>query len=164
MKPEKALTGQFGVYFICAKLCWIGLNAVPTSRNTKAVDLIVHNPQDGSAVGVQVKTLRQQHKTDQNRDFYPVVQGTYAEVDKLTFQNPFAFVYIPNSEKLNPRCFVVPPKDVTKLLVDQWEWYRDNVKHRKPMDELIRKRIPLCIYIWQLLGYEECWENLWERA
>lgn len=138
----------------------MGLNAVPTSRNTKAVDLIVHNPQNGKAVGVQVKT-KHQERTDPNNDVYIVSSGTYSQVHKKTFTNPFVFVYVPKNGILSTRCFVVPPKDVTKLLVEQWEWYRDHGKHRKPLEEIAKTKTPLDIYVRQLLKYEDHWENLW---
>lgn len=99
----------------------MGYNAVPTSRNMKAVDLIVYNPKNGKAVGVQVKTMRQKHKKDPSKDFYAVMNVIPAEMDKVKdkFSNPFVFVYIPIGEKPNPRCFIVPKEEVFKLCKEQ---------------------------------------------
>jgi len=45
---------------------------VPTSRNTKAVDLLVHIPRNNKSVGVQVKTMRQKLIEEPLKDIYAV--------------------------------------------------------------------------------------------
>jgi len=140
----------------------MGYNAVPTSRNMKAVDLIVYNPKNGKAVGVQVKTMRQKHKKDPSKDFYAVMNVIPAEMDKVKdkFSNPFVFVYIPIGEKPNPRCFIVPKEEVFKLCKEQWERYVRESKHRKPINEIAKRRQPLSITVGQLEPYEDKWDQL----
>lgn len=159
---NKALIGQYGVYHVASILCWMGYNAVPTSRNTKAVDLIVHNPRNDKAVGIQVKTMRQQHKKDPSKDFYAVMNVIPAEMDKVKnkFSNPFVFVYIPMGEKPNPRCFIVPKEEVFKLCEEHWKRYERESKHKEPINEIAKRRQPLAITVKQLEPYENRWDLL----
>ena len=158
---DKALVGQYGVYHVASVLCWMGYIAVPTSRNTKAIDLIVHNPRNGKAVGLQVKTLRQKHKKDPLKDIYAVIDAIPAEMDKVEdkFFNPFVFVYVPTSEKPSPRCFIVPTKMVFRLCKEQWETYVRESKHEDIASTAKRKQ-PLSIAVGQLEIYENKWDQL----
>jgi hypothetical protein len=140
----------------------MGYNAVLTSRNTKAVDLIVHNPRDDKAVGIQVKTMRQQHKKGPSKDFYAVIDAIPAEMDKIKdkFSNPFVFVYIHIDPKPNPRCFIVPKEDVFRLCKEQWEKYVRESMHRDSINEIAKRRQPLSITVEQLEVYENKWARL----
>ncbi len=159
---EKALIGQYGVFHVASLLCWMGYNAVPTSRNTKAVDLIVQNPRTDKAIGVQVKTMRQQHKKEPSKDFYAVVNTIPAEMDKTKdrFTNPFVFVYIPIGGKPVPQCFVVPKEDVFKLCKEQWAKYVSESRHRDSIDRIAKRLQPLSITIGQLEPNENKWDRL----
>ncbi len=159
---DKALVGQYGVYHVASLLCWKGYNAVPTSRNTKAVDLIVHNPRNDKSVGIQVKTLRQQRKRDPSKDGYAIINVIPEKMNEVKdkFSNPFVFVYIPTGEKPNPRCFIVPKEDVFKLCKEQWERYVRESKHRESTNEIAKRRQVLGILVKELESYENKWDQL----
>ncbi len=53
------ITGIAGVYFVAAKLSWLGIIAVPTMRNTRGIDLLVSSGDGKRLATVQVKTQRQ---------------------------------------------------------------------------------------------------------
>jgi len=162
ISADKALIGQYGVYHVASLLCWMGYNAVPTSRNTKAVDLIIYNPRNDKAVGIQVKTMRQQHKKEPSKDFYAVIDAIPAEMEKIKdkFSNPFVFVYFLKGEKPSSRCFIVPKEDVFKLCKEQWERYVRESRHREPINDIARRRQPLSITVGQLEFYENKWDQL----
>lgn len=134
---------------------------MPTSRNTKAVDLLVRNPKNEKTVGVQVKTMHQQRKKEATKDFFPVTSVIPKEMEKVknTFSNPFIFVYIPTDEKANPRCFVVPKEKIFSLCKEQWDMYVRDSKHREPIENIEKRKQPLSVTIKQL---EEHYENKWE--
>lgn len=166
MSMDKALVGLFGVYQVAAQLCWMGYNAVPTSRNTKSVDLIVHNPTNDKSVGVQVKTIRQQSKKNPSKDLTLIKQAIPEEIENLRvkFTYPFVFVYIPRVDKEDerpiPRFFIVPKEDVFKLCKEQWEIYATGSKHRSPIEDIAKRYHPLSISLDQLRPYENRWDYL----
>lgn len=155
-KADKALIGQYGVYQVASLLCWKGFNAVPTSRNTKAVDLLVHDPKSGKSVGVQVKTTHQKNK-DCTKDGYWVMNVKPKDLDKKSgsFLVPFVFVYVPEAEEPSPRFFIVPAHKVYDLCNEYWNNYKSESK-----DKTARKLIPLGPKVAQLLPYQDKWENL----
>jgi hypothetical protein len=157
----KSLIGQYGVYQVASHLNWMGYNAVPTSRNTKGVDLVVHNPSNDKAVGVQVKTMRQNHKKDYSKDFYAVKTAVPEEMEKeeYSFSNPFVFVYIHQSEKPAPRFFIAPKEDTFRLCREQWDKYVLESRHEN-IKETAKRKQPLSITIQQLEEYEDQWQNL----
>lgn len=157
MATKNALLGQFGVYHLASLLCKAGYTAVTTSRNTEAADLLVYNHRNGKAVGIQVKTVRQQHKTDLQKDTFPITTTTCEKIETLRFWTPFGFIYIPEYERGNLRYFFVPGNDVARLLCKAWKDYVDNpdIRRKKPVQELGKKSFLACLHMKQLCeGYE----------
>ena len=50
------ITGNIGLHYACYRLSLLGLNVMPTARNTKGVDILVHDYECKKIVAVQVKT------------------------------------------------------------------------------------------------------------
>lgn len=57
MARNNQVTGNIGLYYVCYQLSRKGYNAIPTSRNSKGVDIIVYNDDCSKMLGIQVKTL-----------------------------------------------------------------------------------------------------------
>jgi len=152
MATKNALLGQFGVYHLASLLCKAGYTAVTTSRNTEAADLLVYNHRNGKAIGIQVKTVRQQHKTDLDKDTFPVTTTTDGKIGTLHFWTPFVFIYIPKQERGDLRYFHVPGDDVAELLKKGWDDYKNNskIKRRKPVEQLGQKPFLACLNMEQL--------------
>ncbi len=51
------MVGNIGMYYVCYRLSELGMNVMPTSRNTKGVDIIAYSPDGSEYIGIQVKTL-----------------------------------------------------------------------------------------------------------
>lgn len=51
------IVGNAGLYFICYKLSKLGWNVLPTSRNTKGVDIVIFSRDGKRMHTVQVKSL-----------------------------------------------------------------------------------------------------------
>jgi hypothetical protein len=160
MKLEKKphhLVGQYGVYYVSARLSILGFNAVPTMRNTKTIDIVVENPDNGKATGVQVKTQRRTRE-DVEKDYFRVRPGIPAKIDQeREFQVPFVLVYYDENDK-KTRCFVVPKEEMLTLCKSFWNRYQDKTAHRTSNYGQMRSH--LSIGIRQLHKYEDHWENL----
>ncbi|MGI9296725.1 MAG: hypothetical protein ACR2QC_02360 [Gammaproteobacteria bacterium] len=55
-KLSKAITGNFGLFYVCCELSRRGFIATPTARNTEAIDLFVAKPGFAKSLTVQVKS------------------------------------------------------------------------------------------------------------
>ncbi|MDP2424427.1 MAG: hypothetical protein U1C46_10745 [Bacteroidales bacterium] len=49
--------GNIGLYFVCYQLSIFGWNVLPTSRNTKGVDIFIYSQNGMDYKAIQVKTL-----------------------------------------------------------------------------------------------------------
>lgn len=56
-KPSKQIIGNAGLYYICYELSKRGWNVLPTSRNTKGVDIIIFSQKAQRRYTIQVKSL-----------------------------------------------------------------------------------------------------------
>jgi hypothetical protein len=56
-KPSANLVGSTGMYYICYQLARRGWNVMPTSRNSKGIDILVYSQDAKRKYGIQVKSL-----------------------------------------------------------------------------------------------------------
>ena len=49
--------GNIGLYYVCYWLSLFGWNVLPTSRNTKGIDIIIFSQDATRKMSIQVKTL-----------------------------------------------------------------------------------------------------------
>ena len=154
---DKATLGQYGVYQVAAELCRRGYTAVTTSRNAKAVDVLAFNPSNGKTVGVQVKTGRQNGKTERKALITVVSATARDEIDRLQLLTPFVLVYVPDDEKSPSRFFVVPGYKVLQMLKDDLKRYIHR-KHRKHPNMEVKTRWLFSVE--KVEPYEDKWDNL----
>ena len=57
------LTGVAGVHYVAAYLAYLGLHAVPTTRNVAGPDVLVSTPDGSKLLSLQVKTTRWAERT-----------------------------------------------------------------------------------------------------
>ena len=55
-RPTSQLTGVAGVHFVASYLAYLGLHAVPTTRNVAGPDLLVSTHNGARSLSLQVKT------------------------------------------------------------------------------------------------------------
>ena len=56
-KLDKQIVGNIGMYYVCYRLSELGLNAMPTARNARGIDVLAYTADGKEYVGIQVKTL-----------------------------------------------------------------------------------------------------------
>ena len=57
VKISKQLVGNMGLYYICYELSKRGWNALPTSRNTRGIDIVIYSQDAVRKYTIQVKAL-----------------------------------------------------------------------------------------------------------
>lgn len=60
-KIPKQIVGNAGLYYICYELSKRGWNVLPTTRNTKGVDIVIYSQNAKRSYTVQVKALREKN-------------------------------------------------------------------------------------------------------
>jgi len=103
-KSDNQITGNVGLYFACYRLSKLGWNVLPTSRNTKGIDLLLYRFNGDVSVTktIQIKTLSKRA---------PVPLGK--KLDNL-FADWFIICQgISLSE--NPKCFILSKKEILDL-------------------------------------------------
>jgi len=104
---KKEFKGNIGLFLTCAEVSKMNLIALPTSRNTKGLDLIVLQPDTNKSIGVQVKCS--------NKREYPIFASfwhDYKEVIQEKIISPFVFVDISVIER--PEYFILSKNQITK--------------------------------------------------
>ena len=56
-KPSNQIVGNAGLYYVCYELSKRGWNVLPTSRNTKGIDIIIFSEKAKRMHTIQVKSL-----------------------------------------------------------------------------------------------------------
>jgi len=56
-KPSNQIVGNVGLYYVCYELSKRGWNVLPTSRNTKGIDIIIFSEKAKRMHTIQVKSL-----------------------------------------------------------------------------------------------------------
>ena len=69
-KIPTSLIGAAGVHFVVSELSLRGLVALPTTRNTAGIDVLVSEPDGSAQAALQVKTSKQPRKEPGTGNFY----------------------------------------------------------------------------------------------
>jgi hypothetical protein len=99
-KLSKQVTANVGLYFVCYELSKRGWNVLPTSRNTKGVDIVIFNQDSTRKLTIQVKTLTKESPIPLGKDLNNLVAD---------------FVMVCVLAAPIPRVFIIRPKEITQL-------------------------------------------------
>jgi len=134
-KLRKEIKGNLGLFLVCTEITKRNLIALPTSRNTKGIDLVVLNDESNKSVGLQIKCS--------DKKEYPVINSywyDYKEEIRKKIISPFVFVDI--SDINQPRYFILSKKETVNVLIKTIEEYigRYLQKTQKSIDEILAQR------------------------
>ena len=98
MKLEAQIVGNIGLYYACYRLSRLGWNVMPTSRNTRGIDIVAHNRYRSHFVGVQVKTLSKRVPVPLGKNLNNIMGDFWIVVNNVMTE-PRAFVLLPMEVK-----------------------------------------------------------------
>lgn len=123
---DTQIVGNEGMYYVCYRLSQMGLNAMPTARNAKGVDVVVYDSKGTAYLGLQVKTLSER---------WPVPLGT----GKVHAQSDFWCIVNLNKKKgsaAQPRVFVMTPEEIAAgMSGSKSKWLQPPVYDRGQYEE-----------------------------
>jgi hypothetical protein len=115
MTKDKALTGAAGEYYVAFRLSAEGYAVGLTTRGTRAIDMIVANPDTGKSITIQTKTMLNAFVRRKKRGpFWKWRVGTRPPPASETLF--YAFVDLRNEPSQPPDVFIVPSVQLPPLL------------------------------------------------
>jgi len=124
---SKPQVGMTGVFYVCYELSKRGWIALPTTRNTKGVDIVIYNSSNPKQFyTIQVKTLTK--KSPVPFGSKPELFADFVFIVRNVFEKPEIFIM--KSEEVEKRLFT-PTKNGKKsswLQPKDYEEFKDNWK------------------------------------
>jgi hypothetical protein len=134
---DKALTGDAGAYYVAFRLAAMGYAVGLTTHGTRAIDLVVANPNMGKSVTVQTKTMR--HASVQPKKGPPYWKWRAGKSPRQVHETFFyAFVDLREGDVETPDVYIVPSPRVDSLLSPfrtGGDWYVIEEKDAKEYKE-----------------------------
>lgn len=96
---DPQLTGNVGLYYCCYKLSRLGWNVMPTARNARGIDILIYSRDATRKFGVQVKALSKRSPVPLGASLDKVMGDFWIVVNKVSTDNPSAFVLLPEEVK-----------------------------------------------------------------
>ena len=130
IRPSKALIGAAGVHFVCGELSRRGFIALPTTRNTRGIDIVAVAP-NGETLKLQVKTIWKGRR-------WPVPPEDKIEASPNHY---FVFVNLKGSFTERPEYYMVSSQDLKDYIKKGFEaWLAGRSRSGKPRDPKSRIR------------------------
>jgi len=152
--------GYAGEFLVAAKLCLMGYVATLTLKAHPNIDILVYNPENGKAIGLQVKTTKQQYKRNSSKDGFNIVTCRPDELEKRLderVKNPYVFVHVLDDGTIN--YYVVGPEEVKRVCKENFERW---VREKKPSKESLEKEHVHRVIIKDIEKYKDNWKLIEE--
>jgi len=118
MKLENQITGNAGMFWASWKLSLAGFTVLPTSRNTRGLDLVAYDSTLQNFVGIQVKTLTRRSPVPLGFSLDKVAGDWWVIINRIAADEPSVYVMHPDEVKAcaaqdqtgHRRAYWLPPK------------------------------------------------------
>ena len=138
-KLPNQVIGNIGLYYICYELSKRGWNVLPTSRNTRGVDLIIYNQNANIMHTAQIKTLSKKTPIPLGKNLDNLI-AEFIMVCVLEAEKPQVFVF--TTEEMKQREDIQGKIDKGK---GKGFWA---VNNNRAWDELLQSKLNN----WELIG------------
>ena len=159
---RKEIKGNLGLFLVCTEITKRNLIALPTSRNTKGIDLVILNDESNKSVGLQIKCS--------DKKEYPVINSYWHDYEEEVRKKIiFPFVFVDISDINKPRYFILSKKEAVNILIKEIREYVNRYLQRtqNPIDEILaqRKQNKNRKDVWVIKQeWIESYENKWETV
>lgn len=91
------IVGNAGLFFVCHRLSKMGWNVLPTSRNTRGIDIVAYGSDGSDTITVQVKALSKMNNVSLGK-MQDVLRADYFIIclvgpkDSQSYKAPVCFV------------------------------------------------------------------------
>ena len=95
-KLPPQVVGNVGLYYVCFRLSERGWNVLPTSRNTRGIDIICFSPDAARMTSIQVKSLSRQPAVPLGNDLSKIMGDWWVIVTSLSKGTPRTYILHPD--------------------------------------------------------------------
>jgi len=134
IKYSPSHIGIIGVFYVCYELSKRGWIALPTTRNTKGVDIVIYNPSNPKQFyTIQVKTLTNRNPVPFGSnpqlfaDFVIIVRNIRERPEVFILRSDEVKNKLAKKEKNGRISYWLPPKEYEKFK-DNWDSLSINSK------------------------------------
>lgn len=113
-KRPTQLVGNVGLYYVCFELSKRNWNVLPTSRNTKGVDIVIYNQYANHTYTIQVKSYRRRW-TAKLKNFL----ADYLIIVTKIYREPEIYICCKDEIEDEKKGFIQP--SVYKVFKDKWK-------------------------------------------
>ncbi len=99
MALEPRMVGNVGLFYACYHLSLLGWNVMPTTRNSRGIDVMIYSGDGKRFHGIQVKTLSKRTPVPLGKSIDAIVGDFMVIVTDATSANPGVFVLLPKEVK-----------------------------------------------------------------
>ena len=92
MKLAPNIVGNIGLYWVCFKLSELGWNVMPTSRNTRGIDVICFSMDGTRTHTIQVKSLMKQPAVPLGKSLDKIMGDFWVIVNSLDTGKPLTYI------------------------------------------------------------------------
>ena len=96
MKRSPLIVGNIGLYYVCFKLSELGWNVMPTSRNTRGIDVVCINMDATRMHTIQVKSLSKRNAVPLGKDLDKIMGDFWVIVNSLDTGKPLTYILLPD--------------------------------------------------------------------
>jgi hypothetical protein len=152
-QSEKHTTGIAGEYLVAGMLNFLGHEATLTLKNHPSVDIFIRVPNTDEHKAIQVKTSRQQ--TIQ-------VGISHDKLHNIENKIKCLFVFVRFGKKNEIEYFIVPRKELIKIIKEKDEGYFSGTSLKKPRKKEIKDTYPIAISFDDIKSFKDDWDNIWK--
>ncbi len=96
MKRSPQIVGNIGLYYVCFKLSELGWNVMPTSRNTRGIDVICFSMDGTRKHTIQVKSLSKRNPVPLGKSLDKIMGDFWVIVNSLDTGKPRTYILLPD--------------------------------------------------------------------
>lgn len=122
--------GNIGLYYVCYKLSLFGWNVLPTSRNTKGIDIVIFSQNGIRRLTLQIKTLSKRNAVPLGSNIQGLIADYVIVCVRYTSESPRCYLLTSaevremahKKEKNGEISYWLPPPNYEgDLFIENWE-------------------------------------------
>ena len=125
------IVGNIGLYYVCFKLSKLGWNVMPTSRNTRGIDVVCFSMDGKRKLTIQVKSLSKRPSVPLGKSLDKIMGDYWVIVNSLNTDKPRMYVLLPDEVRARAACDSKGAYwlETKKYAIDEFEENWQRIEH-----------------------------------
>lgn len=101
LRLSRQVVGNVGLFYVCYRLCRLGWNAMPTSRNARGVDVVIYSQGGVRKITLQVKALSKRDPVPLGNSLENLISDFVVVCNNIATENPKCFILTAGEVRTN---------------------------------------------------------------